>query len=92
MAFKDLLQYMYSGTLPERFPNELLDMLMVADRFEVTSCVDSCSGALQYSPMSMQTALLCIDLPQPLLTNVSVQSFVDRAKVFLLQEWGDIEK
>jgi hypothetical protein len=40
MAFKDLLQNMYSGTLPERLPNELLDMLMVADKFEVTSCVD----------------------------------------------------
>jgi hypothetical protein len=92
IAFKDILLYMYSGALRARLPKELLDVLIIADKFEVTSCVDSCSSALQYSPMSMETLLLCIDLPWPLLTNDSVESLVDMAKRFLVQQFVDIEK
>jgi hypothetical protein len=91
-AFMDLLQYMYSVTLRARSTKELLDLLMVADKFQVASCVDWCSSVLQKLPMSKVTALLYIDLPQPLLTNGSVQSLVDTANKFLLEQFGDIEK
>jgi hypothetical protein len=92
IAFKDILQYMYSGALRARLPKELLDVLIGADKFEVTSCVDWCTSALQNSPMSMETATVCIDLPQPLLTHDSVQSLLARAKEFFVQRCGKIEK
>jgi hypothetical protein len=59
-AFMDLLQYMYSVTLRARSTKELLDVLMVADKFEVISSVDWCSTTLQDSPMSMENALVYI--------------------------------
>jgi hypothetical protein len=91
-AFRDLLQFMYSVPLRARSTKEILDLLMVADKFQVTSCVDWCSRGLQNLPISTDTALLYMDLPQPLLTIDSVQSLVDTAKKFLLQQLGDIEK
>jgi hypothetical protein len=91
-AFMDLLQYMYSLTLRARSTKELLDVLMLADKFEVTSCVDWCSTTLQDSPMSMENALVYIDLPRHLHTNDSVKSLIDKAKKFLLQLFRDIER
>jgi len=92
IAFKDILQYMYSGALRARLPKELLDVLIVADKFGVTSCVDWCSSALEHSPISMETLLLYIDLPSPLLTNESVESLVYMAKLHLVYQFADIEK
>jgi hypothetical protein len=86
-AFKDLLKYMYSGTLRAQSTKELLDLLMVADKFQVTSFVDWCISVLLNLPMSTETALLYMDLP-----NVSMQSLIDTAKKFLLEQFGDIEK
>jgi hypothetical protein len=51
-AFTDLLKYMYSGTLRAHSTKELLDLLMVADKFQVTSFVDWCISVLLNLPMS----------------------------------------
>ena len=89
----DLLQYMYEGTPPRACSTkELFNVLMVAHKFQVTSCVEWCSSALQNSAMSTETALLYMDLPECLLTNDSVKSLVDTAKKFILQQFGDMEK
>ena len=92
-AFMDLLQYMYEGTPPRACSTkELFNVLMVAHKFQVTSCVEWCSSALQNSAMSTETALLYMDLPQSLLTNHSLKSLIDKAKKFILQQFGDMEK
>jgi hypothetical protein len=85
VAFMDLLHFMYNGTLEARSTRELLDVLMVADKFDVPSCVNHCTHALQNSPFTIESASLYLQLPPTMLTNTVVLQLTDAAKGFLIQ-------
>lgn len=59
VAFMGLLEFMYSGTLHAHSLTELLNVLMVADKFDVRTCIQYCSYALQES-MTTNAAMIYI--------------------------------
>ncbi|CAL5429961.1 unnamed protein product [Camellia sinensis] len=83
VALMDLLNFMYSSTLSTTTPSALLDVLMAADKFEVISCMKYCSRLLQYLPMTLESAWLCLDLPSSVSMVEAVQPVTDAAKQFL---------
>ncbi|XP_021890964.1 BTB/POZ domain-containing protein At2g46260-like isoform X2 [Carica papaya] len=91
-ALMDLLKFMYSNSLSTSTPTGLLDVLMVADKFEVATCMIYCSRLLQELPMTSASALLYLDLPSSVLMAEAVQSLADAAKQFLATKYKDMTK
>ncbi|CAA2938517.1 BTB/POZ domain-containing protein POB1-like isoform X3 [Olea europaea var. sylvestris] len=91
-AFMDLLNFMYSNSLPRTRPSDLLDVLMAADKFEVASCMRYCSRLLRNLPMTCESALLYLDLPSTISMGNTVQPLTDAAKKFLAIRFKDISK
>ncbi|CAM8903894.1 unnamed protein product [Rhodiola kirilowii] len=90
--FMDLLQFMYRNTLSSSTVHELMDVLMMADKFEVASCMIYCSQVLGNFEMSLDCALLCLDLPSSVQMSDFVQPFAKAAKQFLTSRYNDIAK
>ena len=88
----DLLNFMYSNTLPRTTSTAVLDVLMAADKFEVASCVRYCSRFLRNEPMTSESALLYLDLPSTVLMADAVQPLSDTAKQFLATCYRDMTK
>jgi hypothetical protein len=91
-ALMDLLNFMYSNTLPTRKPPALLDVLMAADKFEVASCIRYCSRSLRNLPMTCVLALRYLDLPSTVLMADAVRPLADAAKQFLAARFKDMTK
>lgn len=91
-ALLDLLNFMYSNTLPRTTPTALLDVLMAADKFEVASCMRYCSRLLRTLPMTCESALLYLDLPSTVLMADTVQQLTDAAKQFLAARFKDLSR
>ncbi|XP_057453238.1 BTB/POZ domain-containing protein At2g46260-like [Lotus japonicus] len=68
----------------------LLDVLMAADKFEVSSCMNYCRQLLRNSvPMTLDSALLYLEhLPH----TDKVQSLIDATKLYLVDRYKDITK
>lgn len=85
-AFMDLLQFIYRGILEARSATELLDLLMVAEKFGVKSCVNHCTHALQNSsPFTIKSALFFLQLRPTMLANTVLLQLTDAANRFLIQ-------
>lgn len=88
----ELLGFMYRGDLSTISPTLLLDVLVIADKFDVVSCECYCAKLLGSLPMNMESALLYLDLPSCVSIAPEVQSLKDAAKVFICDQFGDITK
>ncbi|GLT90815.1 hypothetical protein SLE2022_087320 [Rubroshorea leprosula] len=91
-ALLDLLHFMYSNALSTTTPTALLDVLMAADKFEVASCMRYCSRLLRNLPMTLESALLYLDLPSSVLMADAVQALTEAANQFLAAQYKDITK
>ncbi|KAM0928262.1 hypothetical protein ACQ4PT_002371 [Festuca glaucescens] len=91
-ALMEVLSYMYSGKLTATAPTLLLDILMVADKFEVLSCMRHCSELLTSLPMTTESALLYVDHPCSTSLAAEVQHVIGVAKEFLAKKYRDFDK
>ncbi|KAL8556645.1 hypothetical protein ACS0TY_004190 [Phlomoides rotata] len=91
ISFMDLLKYVYSNNLPTDV-NALLDLCVIADKFEVSSCLRDCSRSLQTLQMTCESASHYLDLPPSLLTSHTFQPLVDAAKLFLASHFQDFDR
>lgn len=91
-ALMELLYFMYHKTLRVTSAPELLDVLMAADKFEVISCMIYCIQLLIKVPMSLESALLYLELPSSVLVAEIVQPLVDEAKQYLVAHYRDFTK
>ncbi|CAH2034751.1 unnamed protein product [Thlaspi arvense] len=91
-AVMELLKFMYSNSLTVTTTPALLDVLMAADKFEVASCMKHCSHLLLNMPMTLDSALLLLDLPSTLLIADSVKPLTNAAKQFIALRYKDITK
>ncbi|XP_057458918.1 BTB/POZ domain-containing protein POB1-like [Lotus japonicus] len=82
-AFMELLQFMYSNTLNITTAPALLDVLMAAEKFEVSSCM----RYLINSPMTPYSASLYLELPR---TVDAVLPLIDAAKQYLVGRYKNI--
>lgn len=88
----ELLSFMYSGKLSTTSPTLLLDVLMVADKFEVVSCMRHCCQLLKSLPMSQESALLYLELPSSISMASALQPLTEAAKEFLVNSFKDLTK
>lgn len=87
----NVLRFVHQGTLQLPCTAEVLDVLILALKMDVTRCVDYCLRELQ-SSMTTDSALHYLQLPQNMLTNHRVQSLKEFAEKFLVEHLGYIEK
>ena len=87
-----LWSFMYCGKLTTAEPAILLDILMVADKFEVPSCMRDCSQLLTSLPMTTESALLYLDHPCSILIPATVHHLIVAAKDFLAKKYSDVHK
>eukprot|EP00250_Pteridium_aquilinum_P001313 c11523_g1_i1 orf=214-1836(+) len=90
VALMDMLQFIYTGRLQASSALSLLDVLMVADKYEVASCMRQCSKLLRNLPMTPDSALLYLDLPSSVLLADAMQPLTDAAMSFLVSQYKDI--
>lgn len=88
----ELLKFMYSNTLTVTTAPALLEVLMAADKFEVSSCMRYCSQLLRNIPMTPKSALDYLELPSSVLIAEAVQPLTDTAKQYLADRYKDINK
>ncbi|KAG7553378.1 BTB/POZ domain [Arabidopsis thaliana x Arabidopsis arenosa] len=91
-AVMELLNFMYSNSLSVTAPSALLDVLMAADKFEVASCMNYCSQLLLKMPMTLDSALLLLDLPSSLLMADSVKPLTNAARQFIASRYKNMSK
>lgn len=91
-ALLDLLKYMYDNTLPRKTRTALLEMLVIADKFEVMTCMRYCSQLLFSLPMSCESALQYLNLPSTVSKADTLQQLKDAAKQFLANHFKDLSK
>lgn len=89
-ALMDVLQFMYTGKVQASSALSLLDALMAADKFEVAACMRQCSKLLRDLPMTLDSALLYLDLPSSVLLADAMQPLTDAAKSYLVSQYKDI--
>ncbi|CAK8544877.1 unnamed protein product [Lathyrus sativus] len=90
--FMELLNFMYSSSLNATSPPSLLDIFIAADKFEVPSCMNYCSRVLLNIPMTVQSALLYLELPLCVRMANAVRPLVLAAKQYLAVHYKDITK
>ncbi|KAL8144228.1 hypothetical protein V2J09_017260 [Rumex salicifolius] len=88
-ALMDLIKFIYMDTLSASEFSELVDVLMAADKFGVKSCIKECIHLLLMIPMSLDSALLYLDLP---LIGAVIKPLLDRSKWFLAEYFRDFHK
>ncbi|EMS61484.1 BTB/POZ domain-containing protein POB1 [Triticum urartu] len=94
-AFMALLHLMYTGKLtPTTESTLLVDMLMAADKFEVVSCMKLCSQRLIDLPMTLESAVRCLDLPCTIPLAAAIREaaktfFAETYKEFLSTKFQD---
>ncbi|KAH0648865.1 BTB/POZ domain-containing protein POB1-like [Solanum tuberosum] len=91
-ALMDLLKFIYCNSLSSKTPSGLVDVLMAADKFEVSSCMRYCSNELQNQHMTIETALRYLDLPSKVLNVDAIQPLADAANLFIILRFRDINK
>ncbi|WOH12239.1 hypothetical protein DCAR_0831741 [Daucus carota subsp. sativus] len=82
-ALMELLKFMYTNTLTTATHAGLLDILLVADKFEVASCMRYCSQQLSKLPMTCDFAHRYMDLPYSILHVDALQQLTDSVKQFI---------
>ncbi|KAK1321410.1 BTB/POZ domain-containing protein POB1 [Acorus calamus] len=92
--FKELLHFMYCGKFSSTDisnHHSLLDILILADKYEVIQCMKYCVLLLLKLPMTQESALLYLDLPSSVSTNMEVQQLMDASKKHLVAGFNDRE-
>ncbi|MFS8026413.1 putative chromatin remodeling & transcription regulator BTB-POZ family [Helianthus anomalus] len=79
-SLMELLKFMYSNNLTVTSALAVLDVLMVANKFDVASCMRHCSRLLRNLPMTPESVLVYLDLPSSILTAEAFQSLAVAVK------------
>ncbi|KAK1378166.1 BACK domain-containing protein [Heracleum sosnowskyi] len=83
VALMELLNFMYKSTLSPTTPSCLLDILMAADKYDVSTCMEYCSKRLRRIPITLNFALRCLDLPSSVLHISVLQQLTASTKQFI---------
>ncbi|KFK30704.1 hypothetical protein AALP_AA6G016900 [Arabis alpina] len=92
IAVMELLNFMYTNTLSVTTAPALLDVLMVADKFEVPLCMNYCSSLLLNMTMTVDIALLLLELPPSIQAADSVKPLTNAARQFIASSFKNMSK
>ncbi|KAL8170190.1 hypothetical protein V2J09_021994 [Rumex salicifolius] len=82
-AFMDMLNSIYHKPLNATSRVELMDVLMAADKYEVTSCMRHCIELLLKLPMTTESALYYLEFPSIVFVGEVTRPLIDAAKQYL---------
>ncbi|KAK1284494.1 BTB/POZ domain-containing protein POB1 [Acorus calamus] len=91
---KELLRFMYKGRFSSTDLSDhhsLLEILIIADKFEVIQCMKYCVQLLLKLPMTQESALLYLELPSSVSTNMEVQKLISASREHLVAHFSDTE-
>ncbi|KAL8172515.1 hypothetical protein V2J09_024319 [Rumex salicifolius] len=83
---------MYGNAVSATSAPDLVDLLIAADKFEVTSCMRHCVEMLLKFPMSLESARFYLELPCSVLENEIVKPLIDAAKQYFVDRHRDFTK
>ncbi|KAL8170189.1 hypothetical protein V2J09_021993 [Rumex salicifolius] len=83
VAFLDMLNSIYHKPLKATSRAELMDVLMAADKYEVTSCMRQCVQLLLKLPMTTEEALSYLEFPSVVFVGELTRPLIDAAKQHL---------
>lgn len=88
----DVLRFMYNNTLSATTVTDLLRVLIVADKFEVNSCMRYCHKLLHKISMTLEVALSYLELPASVQVAELVQPLIDDAKKCIFDRYTYFEE
>ncbi|KAK1275081.1 BTB/POZ domain-containing protein POB1 [Acorus gramineus] len=94
-ALKELLYFIYSGKFSSTDASDhhsLLGILVLAEKYEVVMCIRYCVQLLLKLPVTQESALLYLELPSSVSTNMEVQPLMSASKKHLVSHFRDIEE
>ncbi|KAK1283175.1 BTB/POZ domain-containing protein POB1 [Acorus calamus] len=91
-SLMELLHYMYGRKLSSTTESYgvLLDLLMLADKFQVVTCVRDCIEFLLKLNMTTESALLYLELPSCVLMCNEILALTDAAKNYLTKLYKNL--
>ncbi|KFK30702.1 hypothetical protein AALP_AA6G016600 [Arabis alpina] len=92
VAVMELLNFIYTNSLSVTTAPALLDVLMVADKFEVALCMKYCSSLLLNMTMTVDIALLLLELPPSIQAADSVKPLTNAARQFIASSFKNMSK
>ncbi|XP_076951481.1 BTB/POZ domain-containing protein POB1-like isoform X2 [Bidens hawaiensis] len=87
-----LLKFIYTNNLEVSTACDVLDVLKIADKFDVGSCMRYCSRLLRNLPMTPESVLVYLDLPSTVLMAKAFQPLTVAVKQFYAVHFKDITK
>lgn len=87
-----ILKFFYTNTLSTAAAIELIDLLIVTDKFQADSCMRLCSQVLSGMPITRESAVLFLELPSSVLMAEAVQPLTSATKNYLISHYKDIER
>ncbi|KAJ0444400.1 putative chromatin remodeling & transcription regulator BTB-POZ family [Helianthus annuus] len=88
----ELLKFTYSNNLTVTHVHAVLEVLTVADKFDVPSCMKHCNRLLRNLQMTPETVSVYLDLPSSILMAEAFQPLTIAAKKFYAVHYKDITK
>lgn len=89
-AFKRLLQFLHYNILLAQEIPDILDVLVIADKFDASQCMIHCCQLLLVQEKTVEVALLYLGIPSSVLFAEVVQPLASAAKEFLVGSFLDI--
>jgi hypothetical protein len=96
-AFKEMLHFLYAGSLspqlnePTASVCELVDLLIVGDKFEVPSFMGAVLKALNRTDLTIpNSVVLALEVPGALQDCPQIKKFVDEARAHIVDSFKDV--
>ncbi|KAK1283173.1 BTB/POZ domain-containing protein POB1 [Acorus calamus] len=93
VALMELLHYMYGGklssTAEESFVT-LVDVMLLSDKFQVVSCTNHCIQLLKRLPMTLESAIIYLEIASHDLVEGDIKPLVEVAKEFLATQYKNV--
>jgi hypothetical protein len=96
-AFKEMLRFLYAGSLSPQFQppdanvRELVQLLLVGDKFEVPSFMGAALKSLSKAERnSANSAVLAVEIPGTLQQRPQIKRFVDEARAHIVDSFKDV--
>lgn len=87
-----LLEFMHSNNLKVKTASAVLNVLKVADKFDVASCIRYCGRLLRNLPMTPESVLVYLNLPSIILESEAFQPLTIAVKRFYAVHFKDITR
>jgi hypothetical protein len=96
-AFKEMLHFLYAGSLspqlnePTASVRELVDLLVVGDKFEVPSFMGAVLKALNRTDLTIaNSVVIALEVPKALQNCPPIKKFVDEARAHIVDSFKDV--